>query len=439
MSLLEFERRVMYGILRYMIYIKRMFALFGKPYKEIALRNSLKLKNEASCSAKIQEHVDVCIVGGGMVGAAVALGLAQQNLRVVLVEKSRPEPFSVEQVPDIRMSALNMHSIDLLKRLGAWQHVLNMRCAAYDTLSVWEDENTPTKFTAQEVKQDVLGYFVENRVLQLALYQQIETIAPDRVSFVFDQGVQQIDSVNAQISLDDGQIIKSRIIIGADGTNSQVRQSCGIATTGWEYGQQANAILVKMHEPIPRETWQAFTAKGPRALLPMHDQHACLVWYDDAAQSEWIKHAEHADLTAAIKLNFPRRLGDFDILQAVGFGLTRMHATRYGHKRVIILGDAAHAINPLAGQGVNLGFKDVNALLACLAENSLDDVPYLTKMFEKARKADNLLMMSTMDALYLAFSTPLSPIKQLRMLGLHLANRAGPVKRRALRYAMGLD
>lgn len=273
----------------------------------------------------------------------------------------------------------------------------------------------------------------------MALYREIQASYTNKVSFIFGQSIKNIDAIAGTITFADGQQFESALIIGADGANSQVRQACKIATSGWQYAQQANAILVKMRLPIADETWQAFHPNGPRALLPMHEQFASLVWYDTQAQSVWIKQAPYTALKAAIIEAFPQRLGDFDIINVAGFGLTRMHAKQYGRHKAIILGDAAHTINPLAGQGVNLGFKDVGSLLELVADKGISNITTLTKTFEKKRMPSNLLMMSTMDALYLTFSTPIFPIKLLRGLGLKIANNAGSIKQAALKYAMGLS
>lgn len=382
---------------------------------------------------------DVIVVGGGMVGAAIALGLSKQNFSVAVIEQHKPESFSHEQMPDMRLSAFNIHSVNLLKDLGAWQHIEQMRYREYDTLSVWEQADDITQFTAQSISQPRLGYFVENRLVQLGLYAAINASKKANVSFIFGNEIKHIDPLACAVELSDARQLKAKLLIGADGAHSQVRQACNIPCTGWQYAQQANAILVKMTKPIPNETWQAFTPSGPRALLPMHEQYACLVWYNDIKQSQWIRQASFKQLKPAIVEAFSDRLGDFDIVDVAGFGLTRMHAKHYGRFKAIILGDAAHTINPLAGQGVNLGFKDVSALLEIIADKGIEQHQELTHSFEHKRKLANLLMMSTMDALYFTFSTPTSPIKALRQAGLKLAQNAGGLKTYALKYAMGLE
>lgn len=384
------------------------------------------------------KEFDIIIVGGGMIGAAMALGLAKQNCRVALVEKQSLKPFKATQAPDLRLSAFNLHSVNLLTTLGAWQHVLDMRYREYEQLSVWEQSETKTSFKADDIGEDKLGYFVENRLIQLALYQQIKAQYAHLVDTIHKQDIQQIDIHHASITLSSGDVYKAKLIIGADGANSQVRKAANIATSGWQYGQQANAILIKTPQQHAPHTWQEFHVQGPRAFLPMHDNYACLVWYDNKQQSQWIQQAQFAQLSDAIVRHFPAQLGEFEIKNVAGFGLTRMHAHNYGRAKAIILGDAAHTINPLAGQGVNLGFKDVAALLDIIADKGLMDTAVLISEFEKRRKIPNLLMMSTMDILYSTFSTPLLPIKIARNIGLKVAQQAGPIKQKALQYAMGV-
>ncbi|MFT6267757.1 MAG: 2-octaprenyl-3-methyl-6-methoxy-1,4-benzoquinol hydroxylase [Alphaproteobacteria bacterium] len=394
-------------------------------------------------------NFDCCVIGGGMVGAALALGLAKQSYKVALIEKQSLAPFDSAQAPDIRLSALNMHSVKLMSTLGAWQHMQKMRYRPYDTLSVWDGESTHvhgkisnnkgiTQFTAAEINQPLLGYFVENRLVQLALYEEIQANYSNEVTCIHEQAVTDIDVNEGRVSLSSGQVIEAAIVLGADGANSQLRQAAGIPTSGWQYAQKANAVLIKTKNRVPDETWQAFYATGPRALLPMHDNYACLVWYHDAQQSEWIQQAPVDELKASIKEHFPDLIGDFDIVKVLGFSLTRMHAGRYGQGRSIIAGDAAHTINPLAGQGVNLGFKDVTAILDIIKLNGLQNPQAIIKSYEHKRRVPNLLMMSTMDVLYQSFSTSFIPMKIARGIGLKLAHNAGPVKQMALKYAMGL-
>lgn len=392
-----------------------------------------------------------------MIGAALALGLARQSYKVALVEKQALVPFSADQSPDIRLSALNMHAVSLLQTVGAWQHIQNMRYRAYSTLSVWDAEGvdlgviasalsgvgatnkTRTQFTAQEVGQPVLGYFVENRLIQLALFDEIKANHYQLIDCIHEQEIDNIDVKQGFVTLGNAQCIQAKLIIGADGANSRVRRAAEIATSGWQYSQQANAILIKTATKVPDETWQAFHKTGPRALLPMYGNYACLVWYDNAVKSEQIKRSSKGELSKEIKQNFPDLTQEFEIIKVAGFSLSRMHANTYGKGKAILAGDAAHTINPLAGQGVNLGFQDVSALLGLIEKHGLDNSSELIARYEQKRKLPNLVMMSAMDVLYKSFSTSALPISIARKLGLVLANNAGLLKQKALKYAMGLE
>lgn len=410
----------------------------------------------------IQQHYDICIIGGGMTGAALALGLAQLNVtaqanqkkyKIALIEERPISEYSPAQAPDLRLSAINMHTVELFKKLGAWQPLCNTRIRMYDRLSVWDADNpfagirsnkqgAFTQFTANEVKRNELGYFAENKLIQLSLYTAMAEQQLSNVDQIFEHTITQIDTRKGVLVLRDKNDhlieVQAPVIFGADGANSLVRRAAKIATSGWQYSQHANAILIKTAERVANETWQAFYASGPRALLPMHDNFACLVWYDTVQQTQWIQSSKPEDLKKAIKNHFPRLQTDFDVVQVAHFGLTRMHAKQYGRDKAIILGDAAHTINPLAGQGVNLGFKDVAALLTIIEQNGVDDLAALVNEYEAKRKIPNLVMMTAMDLLYKGFSSSDMGIKSLRCIGLSLANNAGPIKQQALKYAMGI-
>ncbi len=388
---------------------------------------------------------DCCIVGGGMVGAALAIGLAKLNKKVVIIERYSLHEFDVNQPPDLRMSAFNLHSVELLKDLGAWQYIQEMRMRSYTKLSVWDanpfftnkDLNF-TSFDAEEANQTVLGYFIENRLVQLALHKVLKIDFSEQVEIVYEQPIQHIDCLSGRVELNNNRTIKCSAIFGADGANSKVRSFAKIGTSGWQYSQHANGILIEADSPFPDETWQAFYTSGPRALLPMYDNFACLVWYDSKEKSDWIQQASNEELKQAVLEHFPSKLPEFNVVNKASFPLTRMHAKKYGQHKAIILGDAAHTINPLAGQGVNIGLKDVASLIEIVGTIDFNDLNEVVKKFEKSRYAQNLLMMSTMDALYFTFSTELTPIKAIRDLGLTVAQRAGVAKGKALKYAMGI-
>jgi 2-octaprenyl-3-methyl-6-methoxy-1,4-benzoquinol hydroxylase len=390
---------------------------------------------------------DFCVVGGGMVGSAMVLGLAKLGFKVAVIEPFMPVLFEHQQPPDMRVSAISLTSEALLQDLGAWAHIKNMRMCPYKRLSVWDQPSCRTDFDSRAIEQPHLGHIIENRLVQLGLHAAIGN--DKNVVFYENLKVTDITSTEfSQITLDNGQIIQAKLLIGADGGHSAVRDAANIGVQGWEYAQQALGIQIKTYDVQQDITWQQFTANGPMAFLPLYDGFASLVWYHSAEDIRHLKSLSKAKLKQHILQNFPADLVDFEVLDVASFPLTRMHANQYFKGNTVLIGDAAHTINPLAGQGVNLGFKDVAALLSMIHEElakhdrttilQSSHYNHWLKKYEITRRRDNLVMMSAMDLLYSTFSNNNMPLNILRNLGLKLANQAGPIKNNAMKYAMGL-
>lgn len=384
---------------------------------------------------------EVIVVGGGMVGAAAALGLAKLGLNVALLEKNPLPEFTPHAPYDLRISAISLASAKLLEQLGAWQAVEAMRVCPYDGLETWEMEGFHTAFHAADLALDKLGYMVENNVLQLGLWQALQAY-PNCETVV---GFQQLSAQNVQGQWQlqaDEHCFSAPWVIAADGANSQVRRWAGIGLTAWQYRQHCLLAVVKTELAQQSVTWQQFFPSGPRAFLPLLGQQGCVVWYDSPQRIQQLQQLSNAQLSAEIQRHFPSRLGAVTVERHGAFPLTRQHAQHYVKNGVVLIGDAAHTINPLAGQGVNLGFKDVAALLA-VAEKAqklgklLSEAHYWAQ-FEQQRKWDNLLMQSAMDLFYKTFKSPHLPIKMARNAGLFLAEKATPLKKQALKYAIGL-
>ncbi|WP_181382203.1 FAD-dependent monooxygenase [Shewanella sp. BC20] len=387
---------------------------------------------------------DVILVGGGMVGAATAIGLAKQGLQVAVIESFAPEAYSPEQALDVRVSAISVASEQLLEQLGALESLLNMRNVPYLGLETWELDGCITQFHSSQIGASHLGHIVENRLVQLALWEQmqqwdaIKLFCPERVA-TFSR---LTDGVS--VYLQSGIQLEAKLLIGADGANSQVRQWAGIGISGWDYAQSAMLINIQTAQGQQDVTWQQFTPNGPRSLLPLPGNHASLVWYDDANRIKQLIQLNHKQLADQIRQHFPARLdSDFTVEAKGSFALTRRHANAYFKSNVVILGDAAHTINPLAGQGVNLGFKDVEALLVVIKTALTEDKPWwsteVLNAYQAKRYRDNQLMMTTMDVFYAGFSNDILPLKLLRNGALKLANINSPIKRTVLKYAMGLN
>ncbi|PHQ73318.1 MAG: 2-octaprenyl-3-methyl-6-methoxy-1,4-benzoquinol hydroxylase [Shewanella sp.] len=386
---------------------------------------------------------DVVILGGGMIGAATAIGLAQLGLSVTVIEAFRPEAYSSEQAIDLRVSAISLATETLLERLGALDRLTQMRRAPYLGLETWELEGCITRFHADAIGVSHLGHIVENRLIQLALWEQFESL--DNLELLCPRSLDSFSrSENGVcVTLDDGQRLDAKLLVGADGANSRVRTWAGIGLTGWDYAQ--SAMLINIETAIEQQdvTWQQFTPKGPRSLLPLPGNNASLVWYDDASRIAQLSTLSNAALAQQIKMHFPERLDrQFEVLNKGSFKLTRRHAQSYFADNLVILGDAAHTINPLAGQGVNIGFKDVDALMSVISDKLSQQEAWWSNAalseYQNRRYRDNQLMMSAMDLFYAGFSNDLLPLKVLRNAALKLANIDSPIKKQVLKYAMGL-
>ncbi|MDR2227345.1 MAG: 2-octaprenyl-3-methyl-6-methoxy-1,4-benzoquinol hydroxylase [Providencia sp.] len=390
------------------------------------------------------ESYDVVVVGAGMTGAAAALGFAQEGMKVALLEKAQPAPFEPHSTPDVRISAISRSSVELLQQLGAWQHVEAMRSVPYRQLETWEEPESNVVFDAQSLGLPELGFMVENRVLQLALWQEcqkysnLELVCPAKLVNLYQPKNQK----EWRLELDDNRLLEAKLVVGADGANSQVRKMAGIGSRGWQYRQSCMLITIQTEQPQQDKTWQQFFPSGPRAFLPLYDNWASLVWYDSPAKIRRLQSMSMEQLTSAISEAFPERLGKVTAIASGAFPLTRHHANRYVMDGLALIGDAAHTINPLAGQGVNLGYRDVESLLNVVNYAREYLQPWYSvgvlKRYQRRRLPDNLIMQAGMDVFYMAFSENLPGLKMFRNLGLMAAQRAGEAKKLALKYALGL-
>lgn len=391
----------------------------------------------------MKQNYDVVIVGGGMVGAAVACGLGDSGLKVAVIEQQMPEPFSTEQPHDLRVSALSIASKNILQAVGAWEGIVSRRFCPFRRMRVWETAGD-TEFSSTDIQQAELGYIVENRVTQLALLERLQNFS--NVELRCPATIKKIEysGQSSELELADGQILSTKVLVAADGGQSKVRQSVGLGVTSWDYQQHALVIYVETDYPQQDITWQRFVPSGPQAFLPLTGNYGSIVWYNTPDEVRRLKKLDKERLKSELKQTFPDCLGEIkSIIGIASFPLKRQHAQEYVKPGVALVGDAAHMINPLAGQGVNIGLLDAAALAQVLLEadkqgRDIGDSNVL-KHYEKMRRFENLKMMTVMDAFYRVFSNQILPVKFLRNLGLGLAERIKPAKNKIMRMAMGLD
>ena len=391
----------------------------------------------------MKQNFDIVIVGGGMVGAAVACGLGNSKLKVAIIEKNMPAAFSAEQPHDLRVSALSIASKNILESVGAWQGILNRRLCPFKRMRVFETAGD-TEFCSDAIQQEELGFIVENRVTQLALLDRLQQF--ENITLFSSTNISKIDYAvtDTQLELEDGQQLTARVLVAADGGQSRIRQSVGLGVTSWDYEQHALVIYVETAYPQQDITWQRFTPEGPQAFLPLTGNYGSLVWYNSPDEVRRLKALPYNLLIQELLEAFPDCLGELNkVLGVASFPLKRQHAQHYVKQGIALVGDAAHMINPLAGQGVNIGLLDAAALAEVLIEadrngQDIADINVL-KRYENMRRHENLKMMTVMDMFYHLFSNKIMPVKFLRNLGLGLAERISPAKNKVMKAAMGLE
>ena len=392
----------------------------------------------------MKENFDVVIVGGGMVGAAVACSLGDSALSVAIIESALPEAFEPTQPHDLRVSALSIASKNILETVGAWTGIENRRLCPFRRMRVWETAGD-TEFNSDAIEHPALGYIVENRITQLALIERLKAF--NNIQLISPANIKKIRYTlgqDSEVELEDQRILTAKVLVAADGGQSKVRQSNGIGVTSWDYKQHALVIYISTAYEQQDITWQRFVPSGPQAFLPLSGKFGSIVWYNTPDEVTRLKSLPYDALKTELTKAFPDCLGQVEeVLGVASFPLKRQHAQSYAKLGVVLVGDAAHMINPLAGQGVNIGLLDAAALGEVLIEASKrgDDISDISvlKRYEKLRRNENLKMMTVMDVFYQVFSNDVFPLKFIRNLGLGLAERVLPAKNKVMRAAMGLE
>lgn len=388
--------------------------------------------------------VDVAVVGGGMVGAALVCGLARQGFQVALVELREPTEDWPEGSHDLRVSAITRASRNIFEQLGAWEGMQARRVTAYTDMEVWDSGKFGhIHFQAAEIGEAELGHIIENRVIQRSLWDQLERLDGVQLRCPASVTAASLGEERPVLHLDDGSSIESSLIVAADGAGSHLRGLAGIAVKGWLYDQTAVVATVRAELGNKGTAWQRFMPTGPLALLPTEKDLFSIVWSTSPGQADELLELKPGEFAGEVAAASEYKLGSMSLVGERGaFPLRLQHAETYIKPGFALVGDAAHVIHPLAGQGVNLGLLDAAVLVDVLLEartrgHGLGDRSVLRR-YERTRKGDNLAMQAAMDGFKRLFSNDVAPLRLLRNLGLGLVDNMGPAKRIMVRNAMGM-
>ncbi|XP_063985532.1 ubiquinone biosynthesis monooxygenase COQ6, mitochondrial [Diachasmimorpha longicaudata] len=442
---------------------------------------NVRARNHHHEAPTSENNKDVVIVGGGMVGTALAVALAKnrcfEGKKIVLVEGSGKLKYVQKENYSNRVVALNKQTRTLLSSIGVWKHIDAARFTPVRKMQVWDATSDAMITFNEDYLADEIAYIVENDILLHALDQELED--KSNLNVIYNAKVEDIclpsqRGENAKVKLQSGEELSAKLLVGADGANSRVRQAMGIQYISWDYEQMGIVATLKLSEATTNVVaWQRFLPTGPIALLPLSENQSSLVWSLPSNKAkELLKEPAEAFVDAindALWKVYPKNSvveGGMTALQQLlnrlslqaghshqlppsvteivegsraAFPLAFGHAVNYTTHGVVLVGDAAHRVHPLAGQGVNLGFGDVTALVKILDDavrngTFIGDISHLAR-YETLRQRHNLPTMMVIDTLHRLYKGTAAPVVLARGLGLQLLNSLAPLKRCMVDYA----
>lgn len=388
---------------------------------------------------------DVVVVGAGLIGAALGCALAESRLTVLVVDASpAPEPLSHE--PDLRVSAISLSSERILQAIECWEPIASHAVSPFRRMYVWDAcGRGRIEFDCAEIGATHLGHIIENSLIVDQLLQRAH--ASPNVDLWRPADVLQInshsDGVAMMIRHGEECEVRGRLLVGADGVNSQVRADTGIRASGWSYRQHAIVANVTTEAHHQHTAWQRFLPSGPLAFLPLSNGNCSIVWSCDDARADELIALSDKNFMVALQEAFEHRLGAIrSISPRLSFPLALSHARSYIGPRTALIGDAAHSLHPLAGQGANLGLVDAASLAEVVmdAQRSERDIGArsVLRRYERWRKGDNVAMMLALDGFKRLFGNDHPLSTGIRNFGLSLGHLSGPIKHYLMRRATGL-
>ncbi|KAK5916717.1 hypothetical protein CgunFtcFv8_011671 [Champsocephalus gunnari] len=434
------------------------------------------------------EVYDVIISGGGLVGSAMACSLGMdpnlEGKKILLLEAGNKKV--MDKVPDTystRVSSISPGSASFLTGIGAWDHITQMRCKPYKKMQVWDACSDALITFDKDNLEDEMAYIVENDIAVAALTKQLDSLSDNVrvqyrskvVKYAWPMPHQAADSIPwVKVTLASGETVQTKLLIGADGPNSMVRRALGIPTVKWNYDQSAVVAVLNLSEPTENNVaWQRFLPTGPIAMLPLSDTESSLVWSTSHRLAEELLELDEESFVDAINSAFWSNENQSELIETAGslfrsalsvlmpsagsprqlppsvagispksramFPLGIGHASEYIRHRVALIGDAAHRVHPLAGQGANLGFGDVACLTKLLSQAAFDgkDLGAIQHLLEYETECQrkNLPMMAAIDLMKRLYSTNAAPVVLLRTFGLQAANMIPTLKEQIMSFA----
>lgn len=396
----------------------------------------------------MKQAYEVVIVGGGIVGLTAAGLLAQdEHLAITIIDAGRKPQFDPARDLSLRVSAIAPGSVEVLRTIGAWQEIARTRACPYRAMKVWDASGNAEgpetlSFGADEFALPQLGFIVENALVQAALVNQLATSGVEQR---FDTPIKRVSRTGRrlELELESGEVLSPDLLVGADGASSLVRNSAGIDVDSWAHAQKAFVTCLRPALSHRNTAWQRFTADGPIGLLPLLDGRISIVWSTTPGQADDALSMADDALAARLQEVTDGVLGALEPAGPRGaFPLQSQHARSYVQDGLALIGDAAHTVHPLAGQGVNLGIADAQALAqaissALLADENPGDLPALRR-YERSRKGANQAMLHFTNLLNKLFSNESASLARLRGVGMYAFNHAGPVRDQAVQIALGI-
>lgn len=426
---------------------------------------------------------DILVIGGGMVGSSLVCALSNTPItskqKIAVIESYAPPKLeNLPKIPYLRVSAINSGSVDFFRAIGAWELMEQTRVSPYFKMEVWDAAGPGSIHfdNSSESKMEPLGYMIENNVIQASLFKTMQSFS--NVEIFCPSSIESIqlapDGTDdwVKVRTKEGQNFQARLVVGADGGDSTIRNVAKIPTYGWSYNQKG-IVAVVQHKESNYTAWQRFLSSGPIALLPMFDNYSNIVWSTSPAQAQFLLGLSDEIFLSELRRAFNARIDPSSvgfpmekffqfvpvpfpdlapptpkppyIEKLIGkraeFPLRLAHATEYVRQRVAIIGDAAHTVHPLAGQGVNLGFADAASLASTIIEGvqTGQDIGSIVvlKNYEKQRMLSNLAMMTGIESIKRLFDSNFMPFTVARNIGLSITNAFSPVKQQLMKYAMG--